>query len=651
MITVIQDALASKELYIVRAPPGGGKSKYMRKAVQHYFQTSTISRVLWATQDTVEDTSLGAECERYLREDGVSVVRVLGKKHFGIKSTQKRPPKNAQSRYEAQFKWPAGQPHVKIVSHAHLPLIYAASPTQEMACLRQAQLLICDEDPINALLHVNDLWENEVHVSLTTLKTGQLALDNVSKAVQKLLTLAKKGGLRSLADELDNRITRRSTFSLTRDAFWQALRAELPVPDWQGFADTLRALGVPDASILAAEMRTDFERRPDSARVGLYWIEGIDESKFVFRFAVRRILHDLPPTIILDAYADQNLYQALFAEHTRHFRSYGAAPRLVIEVTRDLAFDRQDLKGDKKPQRYLHIAEELFELCRTSSKGVLLLTDKTTATSGPTWRKARERAALFYPGVAERLKQTHWFGKRGLNEWDGFDVVATTLPKRPRFFALHALAALYPMDAIQRREAARKLEINEALQLLNRGRQLNYANNAKDRPRIIVAFDEEWMHDPAIVDIRQYQPTLRFKSGVHEPRWCDAVRHLAPELEALLGCAPLLAWQALGLLKGNAKPEIVQAAARRLRFLARPASKYPWLVSWKNDGDAYRWRDVMPAGHHMRKVYLESLMSKHGWEKFENLTNVKSSVSTRRQVVYAPSREAAQQALDALLGK
>ncbi|WP_412030508.1 hypothetical protein [Deinococcus yunweiensis] len=148
-------------LSVAVAPPGAGKSTQARRAIAALTRTGTLRRVVWMTPGTLSRNgvaSLADEARADFLACGVPATVIYGRAHFtrlnpDAVGEKRHSGRTFQTQYLEQFTWPQG-PSVKLMSHAHLPVLYGAgiAPPGAAARLEVPDLVVIDEDPGGSLI-------------------------------------------------------------------------------------------------------------------------------------------------------------------------------------------------------------------------------------------------------------------------------------------------------------------------------------------------------------------------------------------------------------------------------------------------------------------------------------------------------------------
>ncbi|PNY81655.1 hypothetical protein CVO96_09975 [Deinococcus koreensis] len=573
MGTLDFDLPTTYEVQVLRAPTGSKKSRLSREKIAQAFKSGALKRVIWAVHSTLKNDSLAFEASQHFKEVGVDAVTLAA-----WDDTKPR-------KYHAQLAWPQ-TPQVKIVSFAHLPFIYGRSQTLRKL---DAELLVIDELPMTGLVHPARMSIKEMG-QIASCGGGPLALRLIG-LMSKRLDQPDSAFTEDLAAD-PRGITRRRYF--TGKDFLQSVGNGLTDADWDAFGQALDGFKpftdqMWFTSEWLAAFRADVEAGQDSGRFGLTWAvrNGVLTEPPVFYSSTLTPLADLPPTLVLDAYADPGLYQALFPNQQVRLIDRGRNPPLQIELAPELKLYRLHMGRESANCHRRHIAEEILLLHRDSGLKVVLLVDKAFRKSGSPWQLALTEASrhLGIP-VPPAL---HHFAGRGKNEFDGHLVVALSLAALPNSHHVIDLAALYPYSPARRKAMHRALMRAERLQMYNRGRQPTSGQ------RIISAFDPELPKHQCITSL--YKPALPFTKQSDNPRWEHAMQVVTRELVTALGGVPRAFLGVLGLIRVNfGKGEKAAAHSQALRAAVRASTLQPdsQLAQWLHLDYLPSFRDVKP---------------------------------------------------------
>ena len=642
----------SGEVHVVTAAPGQGKSTLIRRAIKDALFPAggvqpRLQRVLWATQSIATATALGIEAKRDFESLGVPVQIVYSNADF---DDLKLP-----GRFEDQFTWPvdsAGRPTpmVKIISHVRVHQIFGppSAPGRLDLRLRQAELLVIDEDPTSGLLLSSPTTSaaagNGIRPSLNDFMLEQLARtgDAVCLALADVLQDAEAS---SASGSAIKNFKLRTTYDLGHGLygreFWKLFQRAHPGPvDVPAFCAALQLSKIGDAETIAWAFAEDAQcaLRPlplFRTRFGIHWsgrVAAADWTKLaLFRFNVRKKLELELPVIVLDGYADAELYKALFLEQDVKIHEFASALKLTIEcselMTINVLEDRLTASTKGLAHR-LHVAEELAarraEQLRTGpGSKQLSLTSKDLWLPGCGWQKLLQQAysaqglTFHHPGAsaASELDQLYWHAGRGLDTYSGADIYALTLPKLSLLNMDYTLAAVLLDDPVLRARLQNHAWAAELLQMLNRGRQPILAAAGDPVPRIVVGADLEKVRmllgDLAgRVDLQVYRPLLQLTKHSSNPRWRDAMTALAKELLTLPEFAHGLPNQLLECLPTHSisLPSSARTATTaKLATLAATTPPKSHLYKAFHDQTSWQYRMVTPGGGNSTKMLDEAM--------------------------------------------
>ena len=649
---VLTAARPGHEVRVLVAPPGSGKSRVTQQAVINLIRSGRVKRVLWATRDTTTNLSLGAEAEQVFNQ----LSHAAGLGDIATRVYGQRQAKVLKLDYRSQFGWSVGA--VKVISHAHLKDIF--SPLTLGHPLSLADLLVIDEDPLDSLIHSSHPEKGDGLLNLELLRT----LPTPGPVIQMLIRLLERAHSGSLTASEDfptfNR--RKGDSRLDDAAFYEALGAFSPA-DWDQFRLSLGALPeevrqLHPVKLIGETFQKDVEHHfshgESSRRFGLRWTMGGTPGQHALRYDLCRPVRFSIPTLVLDGYADQQLYQGMLHGHTVTLTRLGTVVPLKIEFNTSLRLAAtSDWSGFEhlQVQHRKQLVEELADLMYDSPplpggdpRSVLVLTSKVLAQFGRRWRSELiANLNLLDPALLSRVSSAYWMSGRGRNAFEGHHVLALTRPAKPTVHREHGMAALFPFDPGLRLAAHRHLNQTELLQMLHRGRQPFHPG-----ARIITGFDPELPERYA--SSQPYKTYKIITPGSKNARSLDAITAHSRELDRLLGGVPRLALQCLELISAlNTSPAVIERARRLLREKIqkshRPDSALPHLRAWASK--TYRqYGDVPPSNSsHSRVRQQDEVFSALGLD----LHTFEKSGSHGRQVVHALTKARAQKALGALV--
>lgn len=538
---------------VLAAAPGQRKSTYLRMAVGEAIIAGTVSRVLWATQSIVTSSALGAEALKDFGELRTPAEIVYGHAAF----TARQQP----GRFQDQFTWPA-RPMVKIVSHARVRRIFGGSDP-DSAGLRGADLLVIDEDPTSSLVLASptQVSDKDSPTKLESNRISELARSG-DPVLQALDQMTRLPCLPAHTEHFVLRNGFERGHAVFGRPFWRMFLDEHPqAVDEISLGRALKSAGVDGAEHVARAFAEDAQHAASHlgfrTRIGFHWPGLLPEPALVpeqtlLRFNVRHPLDLNLPTIILDGYADRNLYKTLFAEQRIEVYAFAPAPALDIEYAPMLRVHRLNTGDAAGSPHQLQVAEELASQRQRQLKldplsKQLIITNKALQDPGSPWQGLLKQAytarglnfcqadELLAGGVTD-MHQMYWHSGRGRNEHAGSDVFALTPPNLSRMNRDYALAALFPDDPVERERLQAHNVGAELLQMLNRGRQNSWSPAVGGaKPRVVVAATERQiqqllgdLHDRAV--LRPFRPMLRHTPHSKQPRWRDMITALAREL-------------------------------------------------------------------------------------------------------------------------
>ncbi|UBV43251.1 hypothetical protein LAJ19_03270 [Deinococcus taeanensis] len=623
---------------VFKAPPGAGKSHVTREVIRTLMGAGQLQRVLWAVQATRDPASLGAECLKAFQAHSVRADLVHGQDAFTGRGRQRD--------YAAQMVWP-DEPAVKIISFAHLPLLFGPDPSNVFTSLQKPDLLVIDETPHGALLFSSS--EHKASGQFMARPLNQKNLERhaaQSRICARLVVLLRQADSRFHPDLLSWLDVTETTWtrSWTGTDFLRQLGMTWMDADWTDFTMALSALRIPWAPVVTDALRHDLSHPEDnSQRFGVHWKTGLRSQSPEVRFDVRLPLPGLPPTLALDAYGEQDFYTALFADHPVHLFTAGTPHTLDIEWLDHLKLDALNLEKGMD-EKHLQIAEEVVDLLvRDPLRGVVVLTNKAMAQPGSAWEGYLKRALQLAGNLPQQaqIRSMYFHAGRGINACCGDHAFALVEPKLPRAHREHTTAALFPESAEQRKWAHEYLEQAELLQMLERVRQ---AQNPG--ARIITAFEPSL--PPDLARVRPYSPSRRFVRKSSNPRLRDALSTVGAELLAVLDGIPLHALYALGLLECDDLAMPLDTLKGYLRDALVGQRLGPELSHWVTHGELYRYSTVPPYRGSKRDEPLSVLQPLGVFKQ----RPVRRMVGRAKVQVagYAPSETAFQAAVDRLFG-
>ncbi|WP_075833429.1 hypothetical protein [Deinococcus marmoris] len=649
---------------VIRAVPGGGKTSGAIAAAV----ARLPERTLWAVRETVGSGQVGAApplaeqtAQGFMAAAGQNVTQiVLGHAHLD------------DDAYHQQFTW--DRP-VAVVSHAHLPLLLQPGLRGALGNLREASGVVIDEDPLSAL---------SLHVGIT-IGQGQLRglpLANLAEvlrphatcvqqqvAVDMLAALARgwplelRRHLKSVhafaAAWPSQRIAR---CMLRGSGFWALIGPALQILVEQPAADT--ALRAAIAGHLFPRLRgeevslTTRERLADllvdallddlvtagegqcRRRCGLVW-KGDFTSTYpkVLAFDILQPTLVDRPIVVLDAYASETQYRAIFGSDCR-ILDVGARRPLRVQLAPQLSLD----SARSQPRKAVLVAREILAHAARSLGGQVLLAPRGAHKAV---QQALSTAADLTSVSAALPGLAHWYSGRGNNTFVGQDTRALTLPHLPAVVRECSLTALFPLETDQAARTALMAhhERSELLQMLHRGRQLQFAPTSA--PRAILhalpcalcpeharatcnAQDHTQptacMHWGGDLALELYAPAVPVTPGSPNPMFGSVLADVARDLEQSCGGVALIALEALGLVvpraRGAAHRAQLLTATRALLALGKvPALSA--LSTWRGRWNALSgtfparrgvvWQGLVDACGDRSRRPVEEVLDAGGW--------------------------------------
>lgn len=580
---------------VMRWPPGQGKSTGVRQEIADAMQRGDVRRVLWAVNSTVGDHSLGREAQAHFRSLGVKASLVLGADHL-----------TESGQYWQQLRW-RHTPEVKIVSYAHLPLLYDRLP-RYAALAQQAELLVIDELPLSALTHTTEL-----------LFTDVLQVPHQGRILSQLRAVLGRCVVPFAPATIDKHTSvfrnERQKYLTGRDLL-EAMGNEWSEQDWHELRDQLadtfdkRKQGIFLDEWVAALREDLADPARNSYRFRVAWKvrETWNGSKFkitqpALHANIRTPLRGLPSTLILDAYAEPHLYDALFPEYTQldqlRIVTAGEPARLRVELAPMLRV--YPTHADSMSAKYLQVAEEIIQL--HMQHPVTVLATKEMIAEGSPWNTQLRKAAQL-AGCDHLPAQIYYHAGRGVNHHAGNTVVAIMPPHLPLIHREGALAALYPHSPADREKAHELLLRAEYLQMLHRGRQ------PRTGARIIAANMGKLLR--ADCETVPYQPLLQFTRKSSRPRTRDAIKTVSEEMLQHFGGLPQALLGVLKLIPVEFSPENEKGHATVLRAALSTLNldDTTELGHWYAQGTLRRFQDV--AGFKGKETPLKEVMATLG---------------------------------------
>lgn len=560
-------------IHVLRWPPGMGKSFEARRAIDAAFNRGELSRVVWAVQSTVSELALAKEARDHfnaLKEGRFSIVE-------GRTDASGRARMTA-AEYQKQFVW-SDDPEIKIISFAHLHLAF-----DHHALLNQLKpdLLVIDESPHNALIetHEQTLHGLSRHSPLSAKLSDMLVAPQAS--------FSSYVDLRKLS----------SRQHLAGTEFLHAVGNDWTADDWDELSLQVRTQSPYLTDEWIQAFRDDLAHPDgDSRRFGLAW--EVDASGRLSKQRlygnVLRSLHGLPPTLVLDAYADQSIYDAVFTGYTVHpIKRVDDGPNLVIHQALPLHLDDLNLKKATQYQRHLHVAEEI--LTRHQAHPLTVVATKSQLEDDTFVRAMEDASARM--DLTSRPTFLHHHAGRGLNLFEGNDLYFLSKPHLPIAHQHQTMAALFRSDPAARARAHLWLVDPEQLQLAHRARQATKDGKARPkgerRPQIVFAYKVSPSLEARNCRVKAYRPHLKFTHKSRHPRWRDAVHCLADEMHQYLGGVFRSLYVVLDLVPGEmgAAGRVHHSQILKQALRLNPPPEATELGHWLCHGTLRRYQDV-----------------------------------------------------------
>lgn len=682
--TILETALHSPGiLHVIKAGPGEGKTHHTVSALAELMKTGAVKRVIWAVRETVKTNSLGAEAVKKLRTAGVNATLVHGKSIIRAKVHRLTGRWDLIARRQAhfaharQFDWSSAA-EVKVVSHAHLALIYGKDSRSKggrnLRCLRRAELLVVDEDPADVFLMDEDIIKKGYNkAARKNLRLNHEFFkdkgDLISQALDVLLQRAAKGDFDAQAKSWGREGFRE--FSLTGAQFWEELENTLHAKgtaDWKAFADSIGVtrLGYSSnikpwvANTMYRALKQFKKGREASAQFGLTWPERREGNAVLdvqFRFNVTQYRPIKCSVVVLDAYAHASHYSAVFSPSQVIIHDVSKGAVLQVKVAAEAGRSRLSVEKDETPEHTLDLMEKVVEYARERGN-TLLLCYKSSKSN---YQVALDEALKLQPlpeGVVVEIQ--HWRAGRGSNNWEGWNIIALNEFAFPRGYAEHSLTALMPQateaEQSQRQQLLELHGHSENLQMLFRGRQtLAVQRGWASTPDVITLYKPDFGDfNPQVKVAKESTYFLPRKKRTTRPRFARAVGTVVQELDLLLGGVPMKVFQVLGLeQRKDAMASQTQAHLRYKLHQLISASPHslPLLRAWMGAGELAGYEKTKPSQRTSQAELLNAAqavrpdLSKHsGLRPKQTPKGIRKSENT----VLAVSHQSAQAALDAL---
>lgn len=658
---------------VIRAVPGSGKTLGAIDAVA----ARKGGKTLWSVQETLtirkgESPASPAPLAAQVAADfrtvaGGELTRtILGREHL------------EDEEYREQFKWSTP---VAVVSHAHLPVLLQPRLHGNMQVLREATAVVIDEDPLSALaLHGGLLPAQGLLRGLPLARMAGVLRPHAETGPQQqavhMLSRLAQGWPEELAARLADVHCfmapppgRGVTQSMLRGpGFWKLMAPALEVlsaaDEAQGslhraltehLLPSARRDAVSQgtrerlASFVLGSLLDDFAAYKTGQmlrRFGLSW-KGDCASVYpkVLAFDVLQPIVVDRPIVILDAYAAETQYQAVFGPRCRVV-NVGARPALRVQLAPHLALDPIRAQTRKE---VLVVWEALAHRAR-SSRGQLLIAPREVH---PALRKALTTAAELRGQDGESPLLAHWYSGRGRNAYTGMDTRALTVPHLPAVYQECRLAAVFPVEQAhaERADLSAHHARSELLQLLHRGRQVRSDHDGapsavlhglpcalcpkEARAHCRVQADDHpaaCTHWAGELAPAAYQSAMKVKPGSPNPLFAAVLDDVTRDLEVVASAGvPLIALEALGLVvphgKGQAHSANLLGATRSLLKLGRQPrllALWAWRRRWQALSGSFTerrravWSGLLDPSRDTSRRALEEVLgtSGRGWPRW-----------------------------------
>lgn len=542
--------------------PGQGKSTQAQREVVDRLMSGEVRRVLWAVRETNKATSLGrqalADFKKRTAGTDIQCDLVLGRE-------ASRNDELSEADYAQTMAWPE-TPCIKVISHAHLPLLM--DPGLRIAGLADADLLVIDEDPSDSLL--------EHHAfALDALARHQHPSDRITPVLLSCSTQEAAVAQGAAIHEYWSFDKWKGADTWYGPTFWSALLAALgPLSsaDIDAFLETLAACppAQKDKPMLLRGQQLDAIRdaltedhvsRNPSGRFALCW----GEQGVTLDVYVRTPWQLNMPALVLDAYAANEKYTPLFQERRVAVLDAGdaAGPPQLHSMGSALArLDATNFRNGRQPDlpRRCLLEIRAYRDAQPDPRPTLLvghkeiIEDESFITLGQ---------SIFAEGWGTLVETQHWHAGRGKNDFRGYDIFALTRPmisKRHRDFRMAALA---PHDPDLRQRLYQMDSDSEFLQTMHRNRQSHFP--AECRPINVLFFDHP--------DAEPYTPHLHHTRGSTRPDWRDHATDVLVAFRDRLRGLPHAALHLAGLVRPEKSRSIKTPAdlARGIREVLEDA--------------------------------------------------------------------------------
>ncbi|WP_157451831.1 hypothetical protein [Deinococcus aquatilis] len=577
--TILTNALRQPgEVHVIVAPPGVGKSRTTRETIAAWTTSGHLRHILWATQSINGADSLGQEAHDDFKARGQTVDIIYAQDH----------PSLSPASYKGQFEWPT-TPAVKVISHARLKQMFGPG-THLAKRLAAADLLVIDEDPFGGLLLSSPTKETSVRIKVLAASGDPVSVALAQVAYDAEVTSTPQA-FHSLKTRKYREVkTRAAGHTLHGSAFWAAFHTTHPGPvDTLRFKEALQDAGIRsnEASSISQAFAHDaglahLTPMNPPHRFGLDWSGATLTKGARLRFdLIVPMTLDLP-VVILDGYADQVYYQALFPGRPVHLHTFDSGTLLEVACAPMLMLDDNREGQAVQIEHRTQIAEEIATRCAEANRatprsGTLILTSLKLASPDSDWTGFLKTALTHHHLTLELDAATgHWHAGRGSNAHTGSNVYALHQPRFNRRQRDYTMTALFPQDDELRTQFSAHLLAAETLQMLHRGRQ-TVTRGVK--PSVVLAMSKEdarclFGSFLPRVKLSDYQPTQIFTRSSSKARWRAAMSLLVDELSSLFpNGLPRKLLEGLPLHSGTSNTKAdVEAQLHRLAVTRPPDS-------------------------------------------------------------------------------